>query len=70
MGSKVIMFSVAIIVTFAVLLVAVPICTTIAIFAVSPMTGGTRLISRGMVIRDAVILKRGYINLAVSTPVT
>ena len=70
MGSKVIIFSVAIIVTFAVLLVAVSICTTIVIFAVPPMTGGTRLISRGMVIRDAVILERGYINLAVSTSVT
>ena len=68
MGSKVIIFSVAIIVTFAVLLVAVSIC--IVIFAVPPMTGGTRLTSRGMVIRDAVILERGYINLAVSTSVT
>ena len=36
------------------------------IFTMPPMIGGTRLISRGMVIWDMVILERGYIKLDIS----
>lgn len=68
--SQFIMLSVAMIVSFAVLLVAVfGVClpmffvlSGIVIFTMPPMTGGMRLISRGTVFGGMVMLERGHIN--------